>query len=86
MGGSANPHLTLSSPGAPAPGSDADIVLFDPEVMLAHGRALAREGCMSVPDLTGDVARADRLVVRGATSDDVATVATLVRANSTFSF
>src|SRR3982075_3430524 len=25
MGGSANPHLTLSSPGAPAQGSDADI-------------------------------------------------------------
>jgi peptide deformylase len=24
-----------------------------------------REGCMSVPDLTGDVARATRLVVRG---------------------
>lgn len=40
-------------------------VLFDPEVVLAHGPLRAREGCMSVPDLTGDVARASRLVVRG---------------------
>ena len=42
-----------------------ELVLFDPEVLLAHGPVTAREGCMSVPDLTGDVARATRLVVRG---------------------
>ena len=41
-------------------------VLFNPEVLLAHGPAIAREGCMSVPDLTGDVVRATRLVVRGS--------------------
>ena len=40
-------------------------VLFDPELLLAHGPEVAREGCMSVPDLTGDVARATRVVVRG---------------------
>src|SRR5438309_7235771 len=33
-----------------------ELVLFDPEVVVAHTPALAREGCMSVPDLTGDVA------------------------------
>jgi len=42
-----------------------ELVLFDPEVLLAHGPALAREGCMSVPDLTGDVARATTVVLRG---------------------
>jgi peptide deformylase len=45
------------------------VVLFNPEVLLAHRPATAREGCMSVPDLTGDVARADHLVVRGLTLD-----------------
>jgi peptide deformylase len=42
-----------------------EVVLFDPEVLLAHGPEMAREGCMSVPDFTGDVARATRIVVRG---------------------
>lgn len=46
-----------------------EVVLFNPEVLLAHGREIGREGCMSVPDLTGDVARATRLVVRGVTAD-----------------
>lgn len=44
-----------------------EFVLFNPEVIFAHGPVTAREGCMSVPDLTGDVARATRLVVRGLT-------------------
>ena len=39
------------------------VVLFDPEVLLAHGPEQAREGCMSVPDFTGDVARATSLVL-----------------------
>ncbi len=42
-----------------------ELVLFDPEVVAAEGPVLAREGCLSVPDLTGDVARASRVVVRG---------------------
>jgi peptide deformylase len=46
-----------------------EFVLFDPEVLLAHGPLIAREGCMSVPDLTGDVPRATRLVVRGLTPE-----------------
>lgn len=46
-----------------------EVVLCNPEVLLAHGREIGREGCMSVPDLTGDVARATRLVVRGFTPD-----------------
>jgi peptide deformylase len=46
-----------------------EFVLFNPEVVLAHGPVAAREGCMSVPDLTGDVARATTLVVRGITPE-----------------
>ncbi len=41
------------------------VVLFDPEVLVADDPEVAREGCLSVPDLTGDVARATRVVVRG---------------------
>ncbi len=45
------------------------IVLFDPEILSTDGLVLAREGCMSVPDLTGDVPRASEIVVRGRTGD-----------------
>jgi peptide deformylase len=41
------------------------IVLVNPEVVEASRNEKAREGCMSVPDLTGDVKRATRLTVRG---------------------
>jgi peptide deformylase len=51
-----------------------EFVLFNPEVTRADGPVVAREGCMSVPDLTGDVARADRLVVRGLTPSGAARV------------
>jgi len=46
-----------------------ELVLFDPVVLEAEHRDVGREGCMSVPDLTGDVARATRLVVRGLDLD-----------------
>ncbi len=46
-----------------------ELVLFDPEIVLAEGPVVGREGCMSVPDLTGDVARATRVVVRGMTPE-----------------
>ncbi|MEJ7831553.1 MAG: peptide deformylase [Nocardioides sp.] len=40
-------------------------VLCNAEVVEATRNEKAREGCLSVPDLTGDVKRATRLVVRG---------------------
>ncbi len=46
-----------------------EIVLINPEVLLAHGVEIGREGCMSVPDLTGDVARHTRIIVRGLTPE-----------------
>ena len=44
-----------------------EVVLFNPEVLVAHDPMVAREGCMSVPELTGDVARATTVVMRGLT-------------------
>jgi peptide deformylase len=40
-------------------------VLCNARVVEASRWKVAREGCMSVPDLTGDVKRASRLVVEG---------------------
>lgn len=41
------------------------VVMFDPLIIEATGRVVGREGCMSVPDLTANVARATEIVVRG---------------------
>ena len=45
------------------------VVLFDPEVVAAGAPAVAREGCMSVPDLTGNVARPATVAVEGTTPE-----------------
>ena len=41
-----------------------EVVLIDPVVVEASGPEVGREGCMSVPDLTGDVARFTAMHVR----------------------
>ncbi len=40
-------------------------VLVNPQIVAASRNEKAREGCMSVPDFTGDVKRATRLTVTG---------------------
>lgn len=45
------------------------IELINPELVWAEGSVVGREGCMSVPELTGDVARPARLAVRGIGRD-----------------
>ncbi len=40
-------------------------VMVNPTIMQASRNEKAREGCMSVPDFTGDVKRATRLTVTG---------------------
>jgi peptide deformylase len=41
------------------------IVLVNAELVASSKNEKGREGCMSVPDLTGDVKRATRVTVRG---------------------
>ncbi|MFW6597307.1 peptide deformylase [Propionibacteriaceae bacterium Y2011] len=41
------------------------VVLVNAEVISSSRNEKGREGCMSVPDLTGDVKRATRITVRG---------------------
>jgi peptide deformylase len=45
------------------------IALVNPVLLRAEAPELAREGCMSVPDLTGDVPRATRVTVGGLDRD-----------------
>ncbi len=45
------------------------VVLFDPAIVESSGRKVGREGCMSVPDLTANVARATSIVVSGTSPD-----------------
>ena len=49
-----------------------EVVLVNPVLVSATDAELSREGCMSVPDLTGDVRRATSVVVTGLTPDGAA--------------
>jgi peptide deformylase len=42
-----------------------EVVLFDARIVERSGTVVGREGCMSVPDLTGDVRRAEAVLVVG---------------------
>ena len=46
-----------------APVNHGELVLVNPAVRSRVGAAVAREGCMSVPDFTGDVMRAESVVL-----------------------
>jgi peptide deformylase len=41
------------------------VVLCSPVLVSSEGKEVRREGCLSVPDLTGDVSRATSIVVVG---------------------
>jgi peptide deformylase len=45
------------------------IVLLNPVVVARDGSAVSREGCMSLPDFTGNVRRASEVTVRGITRE-----------------
>lgn len=42
---------------------DGPMVLFNPRIVRSAGEAAAREGCLSLPGVTGEVVRADRVTV-----------------------
>jgi peptide deformylase len=41
------------------------VVMVDPVIVATEGKKVGREGCMSVPDFTANVARATSVVVQG---------------------
>jgi peptide deformylase len=50
------------------------IVLFDPQVTSQSGAEVAREGCLSLPDLTANVRRATNVEVIGITPEQLTRV------------
>jgi peptide deformylase len=52
------------------------IVLIDPVIVAAEGREIGREGCMSVPDFTANVARSVTVTVTGIGPEGAAIVET----------
>jgi len=41
------------------------IILANPCIISADGRRMGREGCLSVPEFTGNVTRAEHIIVEG---------------------
>lgn len=55
-------------PGVPHNGR---LLLINPVITQREGEAVGREGCLSVPDYTGNVARATHIRVRAQDADGV---------------
>lgn len=47
------------------------LVLVNPQIVEGAGSVRMREGCLSIPDFTGDVTRVETVVVRYASPDGV---------------
>ena len=41
------------------------LVLFNPQLLSSEGDIVAEEGCLSIPDVTADVKRPEKIVVEG---------------------
>ena len=52
------------------------VAMINPTVLEWAGREVAREGCMSVPDLTANVSRWAHVVVQGLTQDGTKVIET----------
>jgi peptide deformylase len=49
---------------------ELSIALINPEIVKAKGRALAYEGCLSIPGWTGEVPRAEQVTVKAIGLDN----------------
>jgi peptide deformylase len=47
-----------------APDAHGELVLVNPVIVAASGSEVGREGCLSIPELTGNVRRATHVTVR----------------------
>ena len=48
---------------------DTKLVMFNPELVLSEGSQKGEEGCLSIPEVFADVARANRIVMRAHDAD-----------------
>jgi len=49
--------------------AEKPITLINPEISAAEGEQVGLEGCLSIPDLVGEVTRAEWVLVKGLSSD-----------------
>jgi peptide deformylase len=54
-------------------GEGKPFAIINPEIVLAEGKAKGEEGCLSIPEVYGDVERAARVVVRAIGGDGEST-------------
>lgn len=45
------------------------VILLNPVILAQEGRKIVREGCLSVPDYTGNVLRYEQVIVEGLAPD-----------------
>jgi peptide deformylase len=57
-----------------ATSANGPLLLVNPRIVLATGAEVAREGCLSIPDLTANVRRATEVVIEATEPDGVARV------------
>jgi peptide deformylase len=50
-------------------GAQGRLLLFNPEIVARQGEQIFREGCLSIPEYTGNVRRAARITVRALDSE-----------------
>jgi peptide deformylase len=58
-----------AGPGRRKAVSHGHLILVNPEITEWDGFAMGREGCLSVPDYTGNVVRAERIHVKAQDPD-----------------
>jgi peptide deformylase len=67
--GLAAPQVGRTERIAVADVEDDPFVMVNPEIVLREGTARAEEGCLSIPEIYGDVDRARRVVIRALDRD-----------------
>ena len=66
VGSDARLAVMDSSANPKAPPGHGLLVLVNPKIVEAEGASIQREGCLSIPDFTGNVKRAAKVRVRAA--------------------
>lgn len=67
--GLAAPQIGVSKRIIVVDPGDQLIELINPEIIVAEGEQVGKEGCLSIPNVVGTVKRANRVVVRGLNRD-----------------
>ena len=67
--GLAAPQIGRSERIAVIDVEDNPIVIVNPEIVITEGSAKAEEGCLSIPEIFGDVERPSRVTIRALDRD-----------------